>query len=177
MNSLQDARNYEEKKSMPYKYASCQMQLVSINPETRRPAPLPESFKKIFNSQPEAFQLRITPLKIHEHHFVYSLQVQPSDTDLLRHVNQSVYLRYCFDAAQVATSEGFFVNFSGDLFGKEVADADMLYQGEGRAGEHLRVLVWEGFSEANKDTTVNKSTKAKLSSEFLMFGFSISFHR
>jgi len=78
---------------------------------------------------------------------VYNIQAQHSDTDILFHVNQSVYLRYCFDAAQNAISAGFLTGFSGDLFAKRVALVDMLHAGEGFAGDHLVISLWENIDE------------------------------
>ena len=132
--------------------AQCQRQLVYIDTATRRALPLPDSYRQNFTADPAGEPSRIPVLEIRGRgrYFRHDLRVQHSDIDSYRHVNQSVYLRYCLDAAATASSDGMLEYFEGDVMGRKLRRADMLYKGECTAGDDLMVCVWEDKNEQNE---------------------------
>ena len=70
-----------------------------------------------------------------------------SDTDMLYHVNQANWLKYCMDTVAEGVLQGQFKHFKHDPFTYQTEEVTILYSAEGFPGDVLTVCCWE-----DKDT-------------------------
>ncbi len=75
--------------------------------------------------------------------FTYEFRVNHSDTNMLYHANQSVYIKYFIDTAAEAAKLGHFQHVLGDPLGYRSKVIECRYLGESVAGDVLSVSVWE----------------------------------
>ncbi len=75
--------------------------------------------------------------------FTRDFRVNHSDTDMLYHTNQSVYIKYFMDTAAEAAKLGHFKYVLGDPLGYRSKVIECRYLGESVAGDVLSVSVWE----------------------------------
>ena len=71
-----------------------------------------------------------------------------SDIDILGHVNNANYLRFCSDAMTEAGLKGLFRSVEGDLGRYWIQNVEILYKGEAKAGDVLDIHVWEDPTKA-----------------------------
>ena len=117
-------------------------QIVFIDSKHRRPVQVPQKVRQRFTAR-IIEPLHVVPQIPPDGAYIFSFRVVHSDTDKLYHINQSVYLRYCMDAAAQAVTEGHIVSFKTDIFDIEVDDVLILHQGEMHPGDECRVTVWQ----------------------------------
>ena len=115
-------------------------QYAYLHTETRKIIPI--SGNHLTNATQHKL-IRVNVIPVPARHFWYSVCVAHSDTDHLKHLNHSHYLRFCMDAAAEAVETGALKNFTGDLFEYKLKDADLLYQAECHAGDKLDIYLWE----------------------------------
>jgi acyl-CoA thioesterase FadM len=73
----------------------------------------------------------------------YPLKVAWSDADGYRHTNMAVYIRFCMDAGAMASLNGKYKNFSGDLANIPMKRIMSVYKAESKPGDELMVKSWE----------------------------------
>ncbi len=127
---------------------------VFINPKTGKSKQLPLDEKTLLkNFETKKTTLRINlPAPPQNKYYKYILKVHASDIDHLYHVNNSVWMRYCMDAAAEAVQNGFFKCFKRDLFSYPVKKLDCIFNSEALAGDELTVLCWQEPSLKLEDT-------------------------
>lgn len=123
--------------------AAITRQIVAIDAKNRKSVPLPQGVLDTFSGNPDAKPLKIEPTPCPSDAFKFDLQAVHSDTDNLYHVNQSVFIRYCMDAAAAAADQDALVGVTKDFLDYKVRDMRVLYQGELHPGNRLTVHVWQ----------------------------------
>ena len=126
--------------------------VVYKNISTNKLQPVPQKFddfRKLIN--PPDATIR-SPFRVHldtrnavpyRRTYNFMLKACASDMDLLYHVSQSVYYRYCLDAVYEAAKNNFLTNFSLDICEYEVQSAQGKHTGECFAGDWINVYIWE----------------------------------
>ena len=66
-----------------------------------------------------------------------------TETDLYKHTNYVVYMKYCFETAMDAIQHGFYKHFSDDINLYLLKDVRMTYRSECLGGEELLCKTWE----------------------------------
>ena len=148
-------------------YAEASDTWVVVDWRTRRPLALPDWFREQF-PKPEAevsgqSKERYIPATPPERCFSASVEIVPSDADSNGHVTQAEYVRYVMDCAAIACQRGFYGNFSGDIYEREVARQQLLYTGEARVGQTLQVVTWEDEDDVNALHFLVNNAKRKAS--------------
>ncbi|KAK3087269.1 hypothetical protein FSP39_003861 [Pinctada imbricata] len=123
------------------------LKYVRIGRTSRRAELLPSWFREKYSSKiddnlPSTFK-RSVPPEIPSNAFRFTLQPLASDMDSNGHVNQSVYLKYCTDAAFVAVRAGYLKQFRDDICRYPTTSWDVSYLGESFAGDTLVVSMWQ----------------------------------
>ncbi|XP_078581926.1 uncharacterized protein LOC144865216 [Branchiostoma floridae x Branchiostoma japonicum] len=118
-------------------------QMVRVNRQTRRPIAWPDALIENLSKKgldrpavPGPFKERPAPM------FVCKVTVHNSDIDVRQHTNQSVYLRYCLDAAAVGARKNVF-SVVKDTALCPIRKVGILYQKEALIGDELTVELWE----------------------------------
>eukprot|EP00058_Branchiostoma_floridae_P012604 XP_002598092.1 hypothetical protein BRAFLDRAFT_85691 [Branchiostoma floridae] len=118
-------------------------QMVRVNRQTRRPIAWPDALIENLSKEgldrptiPGAFKERPAPM------FACKVTVNNSDIDVQQHTNQSVYLRYCLDAAAVGVRKNVF-SVVKDTALCPIRKVGILYQREALIGDELTVEMWE----------------------------------
>eukprot|EP00057_Strongylocentrotus_purpuratus_P007825 XP_011662299.1 PREDICTED: uncharacterized protein LOC105437429 [Strongylocentrotus purpuratus] len=75
--------------------------------------------------------------------FRWKTTVQCSDVDYNRHVNQTPYLRFMYDAGSSATVAGSLRSFHHELIHYKLKTYTVEYMQEIRQGKELVVVCWE----------------------------------
>jgi acyl-CoA thioesterase FadM len=128
-------------------------QLVLVSRETRKPVALPEWWRELYKGMmPEVGSLSVKILDMPENTINYPLKVAWSDADGYRHTNMAVYIRFCMDAGAMASLNGKYNNFSGDLANIPMKRIISVYKGESTPGEELTIKTWE---QEGRDDTIH----------------------
>lgn len=125
-------------------------QVVYIDPETRKPTPLPSWWKeKYAESSKEKSSLIIDkfkrPLKTGHQRF----QVTWTYTDGYEHANWTSYARYAVDSAHLCSKEGILKNFEENIK-NGVSNIQLHYYGESVQGDYLDIHTWEDSEDSKK---------------------------
>ncbi|XP_063440373.1 uncharacterized protein LOC134721359 [Mytilus trossulus] len=125
-------------------------QVVYIDPETRKPTPLPSWWKeKYAESAKEKSSLIIEkfkrPLKTGHQRF----QVTWTYTDGYEHANWTSYARYAIDSAHLCSKEGILKQFEENIE-NGVSKIELHYYGESLQGEYLDIYTWEDSEDSKK---------------------------
>eukprot|EP00057_Strongylocentrotus_purpuratus_P006702 XP_011661176.1 PREDICTED: uncharacterized protein LOC105436858 isoform X2 [Strongylocentrotus purpuratus] len=75
--------------------------------------------------------------------FRWTTTVQWSDVDYNRHVNQTPYLRFMYDAGSSAAVAGFLRSFHHELIHYKLKTYTVEYMQEIRLGKEVEVVCWE----------------------------------
>lgn len=120
-------------------------QVVVIDKATRKPAPIPDWWRRKYESfVVENERLILPPLDVpKENTYKYDLKVSWNDIDGYRHVNFASYVKYCFDAAMDAVDKKFYTCFDDDILKYSVKDIESSYRGECQAGDSVTVVTWQ----------------------------------
>ncbi|XP_038077627.1 uncharacterized protein LOC119745382 isoform X2 [Patiria miniata] len=126
--------------------ATCSTHSVFVSMETRRPTPIPPEMAQMsqviptedkrpvsgpdFPAQPSAC-------------FTQKRMVFPGDTDANEHLNQAVFIRFCFDCASGAALEGKLPSFVHDIIFSDAKTVWVRYVREAEVGEELTLSCWE----------------------------------
>ena len=121
--------------------------LVYISNTTRRPSPWPEQFstnlsKFLQNSEIKTIKKVVVP-KITENAYLYETKVLHSDCDMNFHTNQSIYARWCSDAASEAAIDGHFSYFKNHIELYPMKNFEIHFVGEALVNESVTVNTWE----------------------------------
>ncbi|KAK7482488.1 hypothetical protein BaRGS_00026305 [Batillaria attramentaria] len=142
------------------KLASCEVQSVLVDRETRRPVPFPDWWMEMYGqfSSPEK-QLKVVaekePLDVEaaiKTGAQVSSESEPfdcgvtsvdmvvcaSDTDVYGHTNWSAYLKYCIDALASVSH----CRKSDYMLKRAVKTAQIAYKNEGSLGQKIHVRYW-----------------------------------
>ncbi|XP_066300928.1 uncharacterized protein [Branchiostoma lanceolatum] len=114
---------------------------VVVDISTRRPVALPESLRRKGKGPRPKSSLPFPSESPATHS--QQFEVRESDLDFNGHTNQSNYIRFCSDAAAIATKAGRYSSLKGDLLKYPVKRIAMLYQKEALLGDTLNVESWE----------------------------------
>ena len=131
-----------------------------VNREQRKSEPFPEWFLSAYSSYQtldEKFQPEAVPQnKV----FCWDYTTIPSDSDFNGHINQSVYIRLCFDCGTLALKAGSFHNFKkDDLCKYRVKSLYAFYSREALSGNKLSIFVWESESRIGElNFQINRGT-------------------
>ncbi|MEO1272120.1 MAG: thioesterase family protein [Myxococcota bacterium] len=109
--------------------------------EERQPTPLPDAFADLVTPDPELADPQRLDEAPPRRAWKLSLDVRPSDLDLLQHVNHGHTLRMLDDARLLAVHEGAFSKEMGDL-GGPLSRCVINYEREMLLGDALTVQVW-----------------------------------
>ena len=144
--------------------------IVFVGRNSRKRVEIPVNTKEYL----QWFSTKKTPLIVFpatpsSERFSLDVTVTASDTDMLYHVNQATWLKYCMDCAAEGISRGFFNHFKSDPFTYQIRNAQILYMNEGFPGDALTVSSWES-SEA-KDTMHFQVTRGEEQCAFCSFQF------
>ncbi|XP_077993122.1 uncharacterized protein LOC144447089 [Glandiceps talaboti] len=124
----------------------CSTLMVEFDLQTRKSTPFLENAveksKPFLSGQAPKF---MNPLnyKPSSNAYHYSFVVPPSDLDILLHVNNTNYLKYCMDCATFAARDRAYSIFIEDIQHYHVHTISMLYINESRLGDRLEVISWE----------------------------------
>lgn len=122
-------------------------QVVSIDPKSRRPKPLPDWWKMKYAESAKQFQsYKLEKFPRAENTSVYHVKVAWSDTDMNNHTTWSAYVRYAKDGAHNAARTGSLPNFEENLR-KGISKIQSHYLGECLEGDELVVYIWEDVGE------------------------------
>ncbi|XP_019613483.1 PREDICTED: uncharacterized protein LOC109461545 [Branchiostoma belcheri] len=118
-------------------------QMVRVNRKTRRPIAWPDALIDRFSNEGQDRPVVPGPFEqIPEPAFVCKVRVSNSDIDVRKHTNQSVYLRYCLDAAAIAARRNSF-SVIKDIALCPIRKVGILYQREALLGDELTLEMWE----------------------------------
>ncbi|XP_030834813.1 uncharacterized protein LOC115921457 [Strongylocentrotus purpuratus] len=129
-------------------YLSGIMQCVAIDVNKGTPAPIDSEIikkyvdKTTMNTPPQRHQF--LPLQPDNGDvFRWKTTVQWRDVDYNRHVNQTSYLRFMYDAGSSAAVAGFLRSFHHELIHYKLKTYTMEYMQEIRQGKEFEVVCWE----------------------------------
>ena len=131
----------------------CLDQVVQVDLETRRLVPLPveglEMYRRAATASPPSRFLFPNSRPASDLSFKTSIKAASSETDLNNYVNQSVYLRYCLDCANLAVMQGgVLTRFRKDMAYYNLKRFSVEYLREIKAGDEIQVMCWEDTSRA-----------------------------
>ncbi|XP_045208646.2 uncharacterized protein LOC123560542 isoform X2 [Mercenaria mercenaria] len=130
-------------------YVRCSGVDVNMDPETRKPKTFPLWWKEHFNFPTEGpkreFKIPPKPAKV----FSSEHRVYFSDTDENKHMNYTVYVRFCCDSFYENVLAGKY-GASLDVYEIGVKKLQITYLKECNLGDILTVESWE--DEFTKDT-------------------------
>ena len=123
-------------------------QVALISKQTRKPVLVPEDWEKkyasaVVENERLVVAVEAVPADDDKRLALYELRVRWNDTDAYKHTNYLSYVKFCFDAAQNAISEGVYSAFSGDVLHYGVKAVEMVYKAESRANDVLTIVSWE----------------------------------
>ncbi len=123
------------------------MKIVCIDEVTKRSKSLPEDmFKEItvpfFSNLGKVFS-PVFPKNEASNSFVSSVEVQPSDTDVLNHTAQSAYVKFALNGIAKAAREGVLSGIKDDVCFYRSHTEATIHMGESFVGDVLAVKVWE----------------------------------
>ncbi|XP_038079175.1 uncharacterized protein LOC119746354 [Patiria miniata] len=75
--------------------------------------------------------------------FTQTRTVMSSDTDANDHLNEAMFIRFCFDCASSAALDGHLPSFRKDVIYADAKTVWFLYIREARVGEELTLYCWE----------------------------------
>ncbi|XP_045207950.2 uncharacterized protein LOC123559889 [Mercenaria mercenaria] len=148
------ASRFTEKKlrhpAVERQYARCSAVEVNMDPETRKPKPFPSWWKEHFNFPTEGpkREFKIPP-KPEANVFSSEHRVYFSDTDENKHMNYTVYVRFCCDSFCENVIAGKY-GVSLDVYETGVKKLQVSYLKECNLGDILTVESWE--DNVTKDT-------------------------
>lgn len=115
-----------------------------VNLSIRKSEQLPDWFRATFSSFTEpGISFKPQPLPVDK---AFSLQhtVTSSDIDMNQHMNNSIYIRWCFDCGSLAMQNQRLRHFNRKNLSQYRAKTfDVVYNRESVEGEKLTVYVWE----------------------------------
>lgn len=120
-------------------------QVVSIDPLSRKPMPLPDWWKTKYagmasGGEPMVIQSESRP----DGATVYDVPISWSDTDFYEHTNWTSYVKYCIDAANACCIKGQLRQISKETVKEsQVKTLRVRYSGESILGDTLKIYAWE----------------------------------
>ncbi|XP_022110743.1 uncharacterized protein LOC110990185 isoform X2 [Acanthaster planci] len=126
---------------------------VMVSVETRRPTPIPPELVQVQQVIPPKEKRPVSGPEFPPRPstcFTQKRTVLPSDTDANNHLNQAVFIRFCFDCAGMAAIEGKLPSFVDDIIYSNTKSVWVLYVHEAEVGEELALSCWE--DSASKQT-------------------------
>ncbi|XP_022110753.1 uncharacterized protein LOC110990195 [Acanthaster planci] len=139
---------------------------VFISQQTRRPIPVAAEAMRLSKTVPSSEKRPISgpqfparPVRC----FSQTRAVMPSDTDSNQHLNQAMFIRFCFDCAGSAALQGKLSAFRNDVLYADAKRLWILYIREARVGEKLTLFCWE-------DSDLNRTIWVEICLEFQVIG-------
>ena len=118
--------------------------LMLIDRQTRKPCLIPEPLYQQFAPHATMDRMRVTNVPdIPARHHRWATRANHSDSDIIYHVNQSVFGRFCMDCAVDAASHGFYKELVGDFYQYNVVDVQITYKREVFPGDDISVITWQ----------------------------------
>jgi len=126
--------------------------IVSVDPSTTKPAPLPAP---IFDSLAAAaaaangdggtrrYEPLRTPSDVPATAFTCRVRVRYDDMDLILHTNQGSYLEFVLECAAQAAESGYYSVVCGDVAFRRVRTIASNFLSVSQAGDELEVSTWE----------------------------------
>lgn len=127
--------------------------IVSVDPSTTKPSPLPGP---IFNSLtaaaaavatagggPLRFEPIRSPTDVPASAFTCRVRVRYDDMDLILHTNQGSYLEFALECAAQAAESGYYTAIRGDVAFRRVKAIASDFLSVSQAGDELDVSTWE----------------------------------
>jgi acyl-CoA thioesterase FadM len=127
----------------------CQLvkSLVLTDRQTHKPCKIPDNMVEKFGGlcRHEHPPLRIPVVDVNELSAYTSLLFSPSfdDTDFYLHSNQSVYIRWCLDAATEASMKNRLNSILGDLATFRIEKISAVYKVESEPRQQLLIRTWQ----------------------------------
>ena len=127
--------------------ATAVLTFVYVDFKSRRPVPFPGWFRDVRAEKASVLQplppQRLPTPEIPEAVFRYETRAIFSDIDFNKHVNQSVYVRWCTDAGAEAASRRFYKDFRQDIGVYDIEKMEVKYIGEGMLDDEFVVNTWQ----------------------------------
>ncbi|CAH1794138.1 unnamed protein product [Owenia fusiformis] len=118
--------------------------IVTVDPETRRPKPLPSWWKEKYRPIcSESGPFKKEKILKATNCYRYETKVRWSDTDRYKHTNQASYIYFCLDAATDASLSNFYENIQGDFCKYHIKKITMGYHGESVANDTVVIETWQ----------------------------------
>ena len=150
--------------------AKCERALVFVGTNSGKRVEIPAQRKEYLHQfATKTEQLRVVPVAPPGESFNFDIHVMASDTDMVYHVNQATWFKYCMDCAAEGISQGFFSHFKSDPFAYQIRDTQILYISEGFPGDVLTVSAWE--DREREDTLHFQIQKGDQQCAFCSFRF------
>ena len=150
--------------------AQTERSLVFVGTSSRKRVEIPAKRKEYLQQfSTKEDPLRVAPVAPPGESFNFNIRATASDTDMLYHVNQATWFKYCMDCAAEGISEGFFNHFKFDPFTYQVKETQILYFSEGFPGDLLTVSAWE--TTETEDTMYFQIKKGEEKCVFCSFKF------
>ena len=126
-------------------FMEIERQFAFMNGKTGEPTNMPKTLRSLFTKygQTDLPPFRILVPGKPESTFGYSCKVPHSDSDMLYHTNQAMYIKYCMDCAASAQQAGFLTHFQDDLFATPVSHVSALYRSESFMDDVLQINMWQ----------------------------------
>jgi acyl-CoA thioesterase FadM len=123
--------------------------LVNVDRDTFTPILLPDDYKKQYmhcfkDTTPPQISSFCKPDDLSRtHHF--TRQAFLSDTDHLGHVTESIYSKYCLDAASLAERRGLLRGFceTHGFHQHRVSEVETVYRSQVHEGDVIDIYLWE----------------------------------
>lgn len=153
------------------------MKVVRIDNKSRRPVVNPSWFVDKYSK----FKATDIPVELSKSLEIMEppndcykmiVTVRYSDLDSNLHTNQSVYIKFCFDCATMASERGQLRHFTGDISWFPVIYMSVDYLGESFVGDEILVVLWQDFNDISTlfFSIYNATDKRKLSNVVCKLG-------
>jgi len=131
-----------------HKLAVLTHHVTLIDPATRRPVKLPQEFteknKKYALAESLPYRVTLTePADVNSIHG-YWTTIRWSDTDIYKHLNTTVYLKFAIDAVYDAVQQGKFQEYTDSEGVFKIKDFVMRFAKESLQGQKMDMELWEG---------------------------------
>ncbi|XP_033114744.1 uncharacterized protein LOC117115158 isoform X1 [Anneissia japonica] len=146
--------------------STSQTQPVCVSRETRKPTPFPDSIKEIFLYAAHATKPDIPPMlpgpqSPEQRSYSQQFIIDETDLDSNGHTNNTIYIKFCFDVASKAITDGIFTHINHDMLNSKLSEFTVHFVGETREGDKVTFTVWQDLGnkrllhfQANTDDSI-----------------------
>ena len=124
--------------------ATCSVQTVLVDPNTRRPTPFPDWWReKYLSAVEEKTPFKMKSLVRPDNSLLFPHTVYFGDTDSYRHTNWVSYVRFCYDACMDGMWRERYGRMRLSEAEKGVKSFEITFKKESSVGDRLVIYSWE----------------------------------